>query len=439
VEYSAALPPRPPIRACLQHVPTSKNRQPFSLSGMERSKRARLTVRHTEVGRSTKTATAIGASSLPGSFRIFYPMASRFDGSTLRFFGDGSMIAESERWPELSRQAEQADRSTQWPIASWESLSRRGVLRRSIPARWSGLEWSPVAQLIGCETLAAHCLTTAFILSQREAAVRLLLKGPESLQERFLPRSAAGCDLLTVGLSQLTTSRQHGGPSLVAVPETGGCFRIDGVIPWVTAADRAIAIVAGATLADGTQILFTLSPDRDGVTVEPPMALAALAGSQTAQIRCERVLIEAEDLLAGPKPQVLGAGGGGGLDTSCLAIGLARAALDLLRPDANIRPEVREALSALEPVSTRLRESLHAAAAAALPAEPGRTLELRTDATLFALHATQTALLLAKGAGFISPHPAQRLARQALFFLVWSCPRPVADGVRGALLARSSP
>lgn len=64
------------------------------------------------------------------------------------------------------------------------------------------------------------------------------------------------------------------------------------------------------------------------------------------------------------------------------------------------------------------------------------SLTLRTQATLFALRVTQAALLLAKGAGFVAPHPAQRLACQAHFFLVWSCPRPVADGVRAALLAR---
>ena len=31
-------------------------------------------------------------------------------------------------------------------------------------------------------------------------------------------------------------------------------------------------------------------------------------------------------------------------------------------------------------------------------------------------------------AGFLATHPAQRWARQALFFLVWSCPRPALEG-----------
>jgi alkylation response protein AidB-like acyl-CoA dehydrogenase len=340
-------------------------------------------------------------------------------------------------WPDLLNGAEEADRSTHWPAASWESLSRNGALRWSIATRWGGLEWSPVEQLVGSEALAANCLTTAFILSQREAAVRQLLKGPDSLQGQHLPRAVDGSELLTVGLSQLTTSRQHAGRALRATPLGRGGFRVDGVIPWVTAADRATMIVAGAALDDGTQVLFALPLSRRGVMIEAPMNLAALAGSRTAQVRCDQVVIEPGDVLAGPKSQVLGPGGGGGLETSCLALGLTRAALELLRPEADGRPEVRDTLATLEPQLKSVRERLHAAADR--QPEPGRTLGLRTDATLFALRATQAALLLAKGTGFIVPHPAQRLARQAQFFLVWSCPRPVADDVRAALLARSSP
>ena len=53
---------------------------------------------------------------------------------------------------------------------------------------------------------------------------------------------------------------------------------------------------------------------------------------------------------------------------------------------------------------------------------------LRGRANALVLHATQTALAAAKGSGFLRSHPAQRWARQALFFLVWSCPRPALEG-----------
>ena len=73
-----------------------------------------------------------------------------------------------------------------------------------------------------------------------------------------------------MGLSQLTTSRQHQAPALAAVPQGAG-FLLDGVIPWVTGAARADALLVGATLPDGLQVLMLLPRDRAGVEVEAPM------------------------------------------------------------------------------------------------------------------------------------------------------------------------
>jgi hypothetical protein len=52
---------------------------------------------------------------------------------------------------------------------------------------------------------------------------------------------------------------------------------------------------------------------------------------------------------------------------------------------------------------------------------------LRTRANSLVLRATQAALSAAKGSGYVVGHPAGRWCREALFFLVWSCPQPVAN------------
>jgi hypothetical protein len=161
--------------------------------------------------------------------------------------------------------------------------------------------------------------------------------------------------------------------------------------------------------------------------------LAALAGSRTSLVQCQDVVLQADEMLAGPMEKVLGTGGGGGLETSCLAIGLAGAALDFLRPEKGVRAEIGATLLELDPMLNALRRRLHQAAVDA--PDPERILQLRADSTLFVLRATQTVLLAVKGTGFVAPHPAQRWARQALFFLVWSCPRSVSDGVRAGLSA----
>ena len=333
---------------------------------------------------------------------------------------------------QLATRADLADRVREWPNGSWQILHDMGALGWSVPTRFGGSELGGRDRLRGMEEIASSCLTTAFILSQREAAVRQLLKGPVSLQERYLPASASSEIFLTVGLSQLTTSRQHSGPSLRATPTSTGGYRLDGEIPWVTGADQAAAIVVGATLEDGTQLMIVLPANSSGVRIEPPLPLTALAGSRTSLIRCDGVHIGSDLVLAGPVENVLGKIGGGGLDTSCLAIGLAAAALKFIQLESATRPDLANAAKSFADAIQKARETLYALAD--VESAPERTLALRVESTKLALRATQAALMVAKGAGFLVPHPTQLWARQAMFFLVWSCPRPVTEGVMEDLL-----
>jgi butyryl-CoA dehydrogenase len=336
----------------------------------------------------------------------------------------------------LASLAETADRISSWPAESLEVSRRVGALEWAIPTTYGGSELDAPALLHGYERLAASCLTTAFILSQRDAAVRRIRdSGREDLCRELLRPLACGGRFATVGLSQLTTSRQFGGPSLRAEESASG-FVLDGVIPWVTGADQANHIIVGAVLADGRQLMLALPADSPGVAVGPPMDLSALAGSRTAEITCKQVTVDRHWLLAGPVENVMKSGsrgGTGGLETSCLALGLAGAAIDRLHADAQTRPELGELAAKLETGRVRVREEMHRLATSGV-GSPTSALELRAKANALVLRATQSALTAAKGAGFVHPHPAQRWARQALFFLVWSCPRFAAEATLDYLI-----
>lgn len=334
----------------------------------------------------------------------------------------------------LSSGAEHADTSTDWPERSWNDLVEAGVTAWSVPEQYGGAGWSATELLVGYEQLASACLTTAFILSQREAAVRrLLATSNTALASQMLPGLARGEVFATVGLSQLTTSRQHQAPALHAATDAAG-FRLDGLIPWVTSADRADLVIIGATLEDGRQVLLGLPPRQPGVSLEPPLDLMAVAGSRTCQIRCQGVTLPSSALIAGPAEKVMSgkAGGVGGLETSCIALGHASAAVDYLGQEAQQRPDLATVVQRFDRARAGLHVRLHALAVGA--PSPEEVVALRVDCTRLALQASQVAMTVAKGAGFVKPHPAQRWARQALFFLVWSCPRPAAEGLVGHLL-----
>jgi alkylation response protein AidB-like acyl-CoA dehydrogenase len=277
------------------------------------------------------------------------------------------------------------------------------------------------------EQVSSCCLTTAFAFSQREAAIRHLLRGPEHLKQRYLPKLASGEWFATVGLSQLTTSRQHQGAALRATRLPAGDYELNGEIPWVTGADQAAAIVAGATLEDAGQLLVVIPSEQLKGMIESPLELAALTGSRTSLIRCHRLVLQSDCVLAGPIENVLGKSGGGGLDTSCLAIGLASAATEYIRQESQFRPDLSAIAERFEVALVTNRDRMHSLAETG--AEPNQTLDLRLECTKLVLRVTQASLMVAKGIGFVEPHPIQRWVRQATFFLVWSCPRPVAEGV----------
>jgi alkylation response protein AidB-like acyl-CoA dehydrogenase len=329
----------------------------------------------------------------------------------------------------LAARAEEADANPSWPVASWQLVGQSGAWGWNIPARFGGSGLDRVAQLEGSEQLASACLTTAFILSQREAALRWLLQARENVQAEVLPRLARGELFVTVGLSQLTTSRQHRKPSLQAQilgdREHPSSIRLDGEIPWVTGADQADLIVTGAVLEDGRQIILILPTRQVGVTIDAPLPLAALAGSRTALVHCDGVEVPAEYLVAGPGQQLVGSGGG--LETSCLAVGLTRSAVSWLEQECQRRPDLQPATLRLAEALQKARTRLHELARSS--PSPQDVLALRVECTRLVLRATQASLAVAKGTGFVVPHPVQRWTGQARFFLVWSCPQSVASAL----------
>jgi alkylation response protein AidB-like acyl-CoA dehydrogenase len=327
---------------------------------------------------------------------------------------------------ELAALAGQADADPVWPEASWSVLRRSGALGWVIPPEYGGTARAPRDLLAGYAALAGACLTTCFILSQRDAACRRLRdSGHEALCRELLPPLARGESFITVGLSQLTTSRQHTAPSLTARATVSG-LRLDGTVPWVTGAGRAEHLLIGAVLEDGKQVLAVLPVGLAGVSIGPPLELMALTGSITAEVHLDGVELDRRWLLAGPAERVLqvGRGGTGGLETSCLALGLAGAAIGHLEREAAARPPLAEDAGRLRATHNSLWQELLRLADGG--GTPEQALALRARANTLGLAATQAALTASKGSGFLRSHPAQRWARQALFFLVWSCPWPAA-------------
>ena len=186
-------------------------------------------------------------------------------------------------------------------------------------------------------------------------------------------------------------------------------------------------IVTGATLDDGRQVLVAVPGDQPGVIVENTFRLIGVTASQTGPVRFEDAEVPSEWLLAGPAHDVMKSGIGarsGGLQTSTLATGLADAAITYMERERQKRADLGDIVDSLRGQWTSLYEDL-LNAASGNPAGSNEALRIRANSLV--LRATHSALAAAKGAGYVVGHPAGRWCREALFFLVWSCPQPVVQ------------
>jgi alkylation response protein AidB-like acyl-CoA dehydrogenase len=332
----------------------------------------------------------------------------------------------------LAEMAIELDKKPRWPAEQLRLCGEYGVYEWFVGREWGGQGWSEEQVVRGYLALSKACLTTTFIITQRTGACRRI-EGSENgpLKQRLLPRLASGELFATVGISHLTTSRRHLAKPVLTAEAIPGGFRLDGMSPWVTGGVAADVIVLAATLVDGgeatdEQLIIAVPTNLPGVSVSEPLPLIGVSASSTGPVHLERVNVAKDWLIAGPMRHVMASGVGastGGLETSTLAVGLAEAAIDFLTEETTRRADLQRATAALRSEHEQLHNNLLAAARG----ESRITKEsLRQQANSLVLRASQAALAAAKGSGYVIGHPAGRWCREALFFLVWSCPQPVA-------------
>lgn len=342
---------------------------------------------------------------------------------------DESLVSLCEA---LSAHAAEVDRSGAWPAESMRLCGEAGVFEWFLPPELGGQGWNDADVTRGYLALSEACLTTTFIITQRTGACRRIAGGAnDALKERLLPDLVSGAAFATVGISHLTTSGRHLAKPMLAATHVDGGWRLEGMAPWLTGAQAAQHVVVGATVLDetgeptGEEILVAAPTDLAGVSVPPAFEMVALTASRTGPVKFDGAVIPDNLVIAGPMPEVLKHGVGaatGGPQTSTLALGSAAASLAVLRSEAERRPDLAPVHDSMAAEHAEVLADLLAAAFG----RPTCSAEsLRQRANSLALRASQATLTATKGAGYLASAPAGRLCREALFFLVWSCPQPV--------------
>lgn len=342
----------------------------------------------------------------------------------------------------LAKLATHYDVTGEWPAQSLDHLTQAGAWTWVIPQPLGGMGLDPLLQTQGYEAVAAGCMSTLLILTQRDGACEFIADSDnEPLKAELLPKLAAHEIMTSLGISQLTTSHQTGRPALTAKPEGSG-FVLHGFSPWVTGAAECQYLVIGAALPDGRQVLLAVPTDLQGIVIDPPMQLMAMQSSRTCEVHFKDAVVDERYVLRGPGERILASRSTvKPLVVATAGIGLAGTMVRLIESQAakstGRLAEMAEELSARYQA---LRDRLMTFAASLL--EPGQEVpktEIRVGVNDLLIRLAAGVLTYAKGSGLLRQRDAQRLVREAMFFLVWSAPEDVRTQTLAGLLDRPEP
>ena len=325
--------------------------------------------------------------------------------------GRARRIADEVLFPS----ALQTDTAGLLPVANLDVLAREGFYGMAGPAEAGGLERDLATAYRVVETLAAGCLTTTFVWLQSQNPVRAVSTSQTpDLRDGWLGPLCRGERRAGIALA----GNRPGPPILNAAPTTDGGLELDGEAPWVSGWGRIDVMLVTARNGDTVVSVLVDAVEIPTLRAEP-LRLVGANASGTVTLRFSRHVVPAERIVGRePHADVLARDPIGLRMNGSLALGVIARCCMLMGP------------STFDDELTAARRALDEATPGDLPAARATASELATRAA--------AALTVVQGSrSILMDQHAQRLAREALFLLVFGS-RPAIRAELERKLARST-
>jgi alkylation response protein AidB-like acyl-CoA dehydrogenase len=340
----------------------------------------------------------------------------------------------------LAPTAQEIDRATLVPRERFDPLADAGLFGIAGPAELGWLDLAPREARRVIATIGGGCGATFFSWVQHHGVVRTVRSSPHrQLRDELLPALCSGETIAGVAFAHLRRTDRRA----VTARRIDGGWVLDGHAPWATSWGIAdtFAIAAESEAGD---VVWGLIPGVESATVRPtPLPLPVFAATGTVALDFDGCVV-ADDRIAAVEP----------LDAWRVAdrrrasigqpavLGVADRAIRLLavsrRTDDDPAGPTADALDAeLGRHWVRDDEILAALSDPSPAADILDRASAHRAACLDLAHRATTALLAAVGgAGMELSHPAQRLAREATFYVIQA---QTVDGRAATLLASTRP
>ncbi len=315
----------------------------------------------------------------------------------------------------LAPAAMDVESSGRIPPAQLDQLAAAGLYGMAGPADQGGLDVDLVTASRIVEVLAAGCLSTAFVWLQHHSAVRAVTACTDAeLREAWLRPLCAGQRRAGLALAGAMP-----GPSLLQAEVVPGGYLFDGISPWVTGWGHIDTLFA-AGRDERDNIIWGLIDATPGAALAfERLEMVAVMASQTVKVSFRRCFVPTMRIVRTMPPDEWRIRDAAGLRANgSLALGVAARCCALLGPGP------------LDAELTAARDRLDAGTPETMPAARAGAAELAVRAA--------SALLVASGStSILASSQAQRLAREALFLLVFASRPGIKEHLSGLLLSGS--
>jgi alkylation response protein AidB-like acyl-CoA dehydrogenase len=311
-----------------------------------------------------------------------------------------------------------------------------GFLGMLIPEEFDGLGLDTSTYLVALEEIATVDASAAVLMSVHNSLpTQMILRfGSDEQKKRFLPPMARGDLLGAFALSEPEAGSDAASLSTQAVLD-GDTWVLNGTKSWVTSGSHAGAILAMARTDSvkerkgargiGT---FIVTPDLPGFHVGKKEDKLGLRSSPTVQLTFDNLRVPAANLLGEPHMGFVYAMQSlenGRLGIAAQSVGIARAALEAATAYAGERHQFGKAIRDFQAIqfkladmATRIAASRTLMHAAARAKDRGENVKQATSmaklmASETAMFATNQAVQIFGGYGYVKDYPVERLFRDA--------------------------
>lgn len=244
--------------------------------------------------------------------------------------------------------AADVDLAGRFPLEAMEQLAESGLMGLLIPAEYGGIGGSIRDFTRVTDRLAQGCVTAAAVyLFHNQVARRIVQFGTKEQKASFLPKLATGEWLAASSWTELTAGADKSGTKSVAEMVDADLV-INGQKAFCTGAGMAdlYTVLLRTGSAAGQELSFVvLFKEDEGVLFGSSWDGMGLRGSSTKEIVCRDVVVPKDRTLGGEfgtGSRMMGANRATAIHPGIMSLGLAKAAIAVLREHLESKPHLWE-------------------------------------------------------------------------------------------------